>query len=1046
MGNAVWSRRATRGWLGSTALALAFATLAHAPSFAADYNTSPNLPATFPSAYDQSWNRNLIGMDAAYLRGFTGAGVMVTVADTGFDTNNAALVRALRLDLARNFVMVNGRAYNPYDVSPLPEGVVHGSHVAGIIAAQKFDNPGLVMHGIAYDAEVVPIRMLTDKFSTAAPDIDPSVEALNYFASLSGTWIYNASYGPAIDPKAPPQSQWYVGQWVFDEAVAAENVLRAGKIIVAANGNDRERHPKAGQNASGLALLPYINPAHAGRGVYTDNNANFDFTVLQRLPGQIIAVTAVTDLKRSADYSNFCGVTASWCVAAPGGDRPARPGVYSAFDNNTYAFEEGTSMAAPAVTGALAVLMQAHPFYNAQDLTHLLFSTAEDLGLPGIDKEFGQGLVRVDRAIAGPTALAAGASVNVAAGLTDYWSMSFSTDAGFSKVGDGVLTVSGRVTANGDVDVDAGTLAVDGTFSLATGNLLVQQGGTIAGFGAIYGDSTIFGTLSPGKMANEEDLHANGAIAPGTVLAGNSVGTLTFHGNVTLTPGATTRLDIDGTQLIPGGPGTYDKVIVSGAGNVFWASGTLMPVLRGSVGTVSAYTPPIGARFDIIQAVDGAHTAGVFNGITQPVDGMAAKSRFDVIYGGALIALAVTPESFAGLAADAGLGSNARLIADLLDRRRAAPAEMPSADNKALFDTIYSLGDEGAYASGLYQITGPGQPAVMSAMAQSFQGFMGPIADRQSAHVLNASTGMVGTAQAFAMAYDGRIMNVATSQAFASLDQPRAEQGWTVWGQGFGRMSKVGSIGDLAGSRTISTGFVMGADRAVSANLLAGGAFGYARTAASSEGTTGTSDTYSGAAYATWTPGAAKFDLRVAAGPSQIATGRQTVLLPGAIGGSTNGFGTAVNLEAGYLIPVWQQAVLQPFAGLGWQGFRRGAYTENQMPFGIAYGAQFYEKLTTTLGLSASARLSAMDGTTLMPELRLGWGHDLRDTTLITQAALLDTVLTVAGAQPGRDAALVGLKLSGWRSENFRLYGSYNGEFRSNALSHQVAAGARFSW
>ena len=45
--------------------------------------------------------------------------------------------------------------------------------------------------------------------------------------------------------------------------------------------------------------------------------------------------------------------------------------------------------------------------------------------------------------------------------------------------------------------------------------------------------------------------------------------------------------DVDGTLIVPGGPGTYDKIYVTGAGNVFYAAGTLTPVLRGSVGTVS---------------------------------------------------------------------------------------------------------------------------------------------------------------------------------------------------------------------------------------------------------------------------------------------------------------------------------------------------------------------------------------------------------------------------------------------------------------------------
>ena len=40
---------------------------------------------------------------------------------------------------------------------------------------------------------------------------------------------------------------------------------------------------------------------------------------------------------------------------------------------------------------------------------------------------------------------------------------------------------------------------------------------------------------------------------------------LTFAGNVTLQAGATTRIDVDGSLQVPGGPGTFDRVVVSGA-------------------------------------------------------------------------------------------------------------------------------------------------------------------------------------------------------------------------------------------------------------------------------------------------------------------------------------------------------------------------------------------------------------------------------------------------------------------------------------------------
>ncbi len=1032
--------------------AIVGACLCPTPILAGDIPYAPSSPLALPawaSSNPQTWHLDMIGASVAYGRGFTGAGVVVTVADSGVDINHPALAGKVLLQDSRNYMLAApGQAYDPTQQTPSEKKDMHGSHVSGIIAARQV--PGIDMHGVAYDAELITIRVLADHGTSAvpAPGLYPTYEAMNYFAGLpnSVSMIYNASYGPSIPRDAPPQYVWNVQSEKYDDhTYAAARALQAGKIIVAANGNDRESNP-AGKNPSGLALLPFLHPSHANLGVYNDGGEGIDFTGLQNQPGQIVAVMSVGADKQPATYSNFCGVTASWCVAAPGGDISKTFGIVSTVPYGEYETLHGTSMAAPVVSGALAVLLQANPAYNAQDLAHLLFSTTEDLGDPGLDKIYGHGLIKLDRATEGPTTLSADVSVPVAVGVTEYWSRPLVTSGGFTKDGDGILTISGRTDAMGRVSAAGGTLAVDGTLGVGNHGLTIGQAATLAGFGTVNGDTAVDGTLSPGKMANFADLQANNFLTPSTVRFGNSAGTLTFNGNVTLAPTATTQIDIDGMQVIPGGPGTYDKVIVSGAGHTFWASGTLVPVLRGTVGTPSNYVPSLGNNFDIVQAVNGARTSGTFNALTQPADSLLSQLRLDLIYNNAFIALAVTPQSFAEFASHAQLGPASRVVADMLDRRRVAPGEMPSASDKALYDAIYRLPDDNNYAGGLYQLTGPGQSAVMSAMTQTFQGFMGPIADRQNAHVLNGSAGMVGTAQAFAMAYDGRIMNAATTQAFASIDHPKAEQGWSVWGQGFGRLATVNATGELAGSRTTGTGFVMGADRIVSASLLAGGAFGFARTSTSSEGMTGTSDTYAGAAYATWTPGAAKLDMRVAAGPSQISTARQTILMPGAIGGAVNGFGTAINLEAGYLIPMWQQAVLQPFAGLGWQGFRRNAYVENQQPFGLAYGAQFYDKLTATLGLSLSAQLLTLDGTTLMPELRIGWGHDLRDTTLVTQAALLDAPFMVEGARPGRDAGLVGVKLSGWRSENFRLYGSYNGEFRSNAISHQVAAGARFSW
>jgi subtilisin family serine protease len=73
---------------------------------------------------------------------------------------------------------------------------------------------------------------------------------------------------------------------------------------------------------------------------------------------------------------------------------------------------------------------------------------------------------------------------------------------------------------------------------------------------------------------------------------------------------------------------------------------------------------------------------------------------------------------------------------------------------------------------------------------------------------------------------------------------------------------------------------------------------------------------------------------------------------------------------------------------------------------------------------------------------RCGWpgAATCANTTLVTQAALLDTPFEVDAAAPGRDAALVDLSITAWRSDRFRLFDSLSGEFRRNAISHRLRA------
>jgi uncharacterized protein with beta-barrel porin domain len=61
-------------------------------------------------------------------------------------------------------------------------------------------------------------------------------------------------------------------------------------------------------------------------------------------------------------------------------------------------------------------------------------------------------------------------------------------------------------------------------------------------------------------------------------------------------------------------------------------------------------------------------------------------------------------------------------------------------------------------------------------------------------------------------------------------------------------------------------------------------------------------------------------------------------------------------------------------------------------------------------------------------------------------AAFGPTALVLRDPEPGRDAAVVGLEVTAWKTADVQLFAGYVGEFRSNASAHQGRLGLRLTW
>lgn len=324
--------------------------------------------------YTNQYGLAAINASTAYARGANGAGVKVAVIDTGLLVTHE--------DIDDN---VDPNGYDTLDDDDdVADGHGHGTHVSGIIAAERSGGEeSSDIHGVAYNATVLPIRVLGDDGSGSWDAIAAGAE----YAAAQGAQVLNASLGPDYsDPSYTEQVITSTDQTVFD---AYETAANSDVILVFASGNDYEENPTVAVNPTGGGIYPYIKPANADTGVYDDSGADYDFSSLE---GMLLTVVAVDDSGEIASFSNRCGVAAAWCLAAPGVN------ILSLGNDGGEALYSGTSQAAPHVSGAVAVLLDMFPELTPQEIVERILISADKSGDFADEEIYGQGMLDLGNA------------------------------------------------------------------------------------------------------------------------------------------------------------------------------------------------------------------------------------------------------------------------------------------------------------------------------------------------------------------------------------------------------------------------------------------------------------------------------------------------------------------------------------------------------------------------------------------------------------------------------------------------------------------------
>ncbi len=354
------------------------------------------LPALTPNdaLYSNQWDlhningieRYGINIEPAWDITTGSSSVVVADIDTGI-TNHADLSgrTVAGYDFITNVTRANdgnGRDPDPSDPGDwcgTVNSTWHGTHTAGTIGAKS--NNGLGVAGINWNSMILPVRVLG---TCGGIELD-AIDGLRWAAGLhiSGVpdnpypaKVMNLSFGVRITDIIPTCAPTWQS--------AINDVIAAGAVVVAAAGNNNEDASR-------------FTPANCSG---------------------VITVAATNQAGNRANYSNF-GTNVK--ITAPGGDLTFSndpKNILSTYNSGTtvpladsYYYYQGTSMAAPHVTGVVSLMFSLNPFLTPPQVLQILQNTARAFPVSST----------CNTSLCGSGMLDAGAAVNaVPAEITDF--------------------------------------------------------------------------------------------------------------------------------------------------------------------------------------------------------------------------------------------------------------------------------------------------------------------------------------------------------------------------------------------------------------------------------------------------------------------------------------------------------------------------------------------------------------------------------------------------------------------------------------------------
>jgi len=273
------------------------------------------------------WWFNRIHADQAFSQTnyFSTKQTIVAVVDTGADLTHA--------DLSARLIT----GYNVITPTSLPQDDDgHGTHTSGLVVAVGNNNLGTVGAAFADKIVVMPVKVLDYQGYGTSADIATGIE----WAADHGARVISMSFGGSENSSV--------------ESAAITYAAGKGCVLVASAGND-------GSNLNHAPVYP-------------------------ALYSNVICVAATNSQDYATYYSNYGSGRIT--LAAPGGCQDDFPGnttiegndggIYSTILGDTFGTMAGTSMAAPQVSAAAALLIQQNTYRTPAEVLALLTSHCEN--------------------------------------------------------------------------------------------------------------------------------------------------------------------------------------------------------------------------------------------------------------------------------------------------------------------------------------------------------------------------------------------------------------------------------------------------------------------------------------------------------------------------------------------------------------------------------------------------------------------------------------------------------------------------------------------